>query len=97
LRQFLCALERHDVAAIESLLANGAWTMTDGVGEFRAALMITLKSSVDADDAVNRVGRRNIPDDFPWSCSSRHSWNIRTGETIRGECVARGARSDAST
>jgi hypothetical protein len=44
LRQFLCALERHDVGAIESLLANGARTMTDGGGEFRAALMIALKS-----------------------------------------------------
>jgi sigma-70-like protein len=38
LRQFLSALEHHDVAAVESLLADGVRTTTDGGGEFRAAL-----------------------------------------------------------
>jgi RNA polymerase sigma-70 factor, ECF subfamily len=38
LRQFLRALERHDVAAVESLLADGVRTTTDGGGEFTAAL-----------------------------------------------------------
>jgi RNA polymerase sigma-70 factor (ECF subfamily) len=36
--QFLTALERHDVAAIESLLADDVRTTTDGGGQFRAAL-----------------------------------------------------------
>ena len=38
LRQFLRALEHHDVAAVEALLADGVRTTTDGGGEFRAAL-----------------------------------------------------------
>src|SRR5262249_21622262 len=38
LGQFLRALEHHDVAAVESLLADGVRTTTDGGGEFTAAL-----------------------------------------------------------
>lgn len=38
LQQFLRALEHHDVAAVESLLAAGVRLTTDGGGEFRAAL-----------------------------------------------------------
>jgi RNA polymerase sigma-70 factor (ECF subfamily) len=38
LRQFLRALEHHDVGAVESLLADGVRLTTDGGGEFRAAL-----------------------------------------------------------
>jgi RNA polymerase sigma-70 factor (ECF subfamily) len=38
LRDFLHALERHDVAAVESLLASDVRTTTDGGGEFRSAL-----------------------------------------------------------
>ena len=38
LRQFLHALERHDVASIETLLADDVRTTTDGGGEFRSAL-----------------------------------------------------------
>ena len=38
LRQFMGALERHDVAAVESLLADSVRTTTDGGGQFRAAL-----------------------------------------------------------
>jgi RNA polymerase sigma-70 factor (ECF subfamily) len=37
--QFLRALEQHDVAAIEALLADDVRTTTDGGGEFRAALL----------------------------------------------------------
>jgi RNA polymerase sigma-70 factor (ECF subfamily) len=36
--EFLHALEQHDVAAIETLLAEDVRTTTDGGGEFRAAL-----------------------------------------------------------
>ena len=38
LHQFLSALQRHDVPAIETLLAQDVRTTTDGGGEFRAAL-----------------------------------------------------------
>jgi RNA polymerase sigma-70 factor, ECF subfamily len=38
LRQFLQALEAHDVGAIETLLADDVKTTTDGGGEFRSAL-----------------------------------------------------------
>jgi len=38
LKQFVRALERHDVAAIETLLADGVRTTTDGGGEFKSAL-----------------------------------------------------------
>jgi RNA polymerase sigma factor (sigma-70 family) len=38
LRQFLHALEGHDVAAIETLLADDVRTTTDGGGEFKSAL-----------------------------------------------------------
>jgi len=38
LHQFLSALERHDVSAIETLLAQDVRTTTDGGGEFRSAL-----------------------------------------------------------
>ena len=33
------------------------------------------------------------------SCDARsvNNWNIQTGQAIRGECVARGARKDPST
>src|SRR5437016_6512852 len=38
LRQFLQALQEHDVGAIETLLADEVRTTTDGGGEFRSAL-----------------------------------------------------------
>ena len=38
LTQFLHALQRHDVSAIEALLAEDVRTTTDGGGEFRSAL-----------------------------------------------------------
>jgi len=38
LRRFLRALQAHDVAAIETLLADDVKTTTDGGGEFRSAL-----------------------------------------------------------
>jgi RNA polymerase sigma-70 factor (ECF subfamily) len=38
LMQFLQALQRHDVGAIEALLAEDVRTTTDGGGEFRSAL-----------------------------------------------------------
>jgi RNA polymerase sigma-70 factor (ECF subfamily) len=38
LHQFLSALQHHDVAAIETLLAQDVRTTTDGGGEFRSAL-----------------------------------------------------------
>ena len=39
LGQFLQALQRHDVGAIEALLAEDVRTTTDGGGEFRSALL----------------------------------------------------------
>src|SRR5438270_336051 len=38
LKQFLHALQEHDVASIETLLADDVRTTTDGGGEFRSAL-----------------------------------------------------------
>jgi len=38
LKRFLTALQQHDIAAIETLLADDVRTTTDGGGEFRSAL-----------------------------------------------------------
>jgi RNA polymerase sigma-70 factor, ECF subfamily len=69
LMQFLQALQRHDVGAIEALLAEDVRTTTDGGGEFRSALRpivgrekvmrFYLAVAVNAADAAVRAAALN--------------------------------------